>query len=186
MREPPLRFVQARHFTPGRPGPIELIVIHTMESPEQPGTAERVAAWFAGASAPPASAHYCLDADTVVATVRDSDVAWHAPGANDRSLGLEHAGRAAQSARDWGDPYSSRMLALSAGLVARKCAQYDIPVAWLGAAALRAGRRGITGHDEVARAFRLSDHTDPGPAFPVEAYLSLVRAGARSRSRAHV
>jgi len=36
-------FVQARNFTRGRSSQIDVLVIHTMESPEKPNTAEDVA-----------------------------------------------------------------------------------------------------------------------------------------------
>jgi N-acetyl-anhydromuramyl-L-alanine amidase AmpD len=169
-------FIQARNYTRGRANPIDVIVIHTMESPEKPDTAESVAAWFAGSTAPQASAHYCVDADSVVECVHDSDVAWHAPGANHNGIGIEHSGRAAQGAAEWADDYSAQMLELSAQLVADKCAKYDIPVVWLHPAELRAGRRGITGHAQVSEAFKRTDHTDPGKSFPVQRYLALVRA----------
>jgi N-acetyl-anhydromuramyl-L-alanine amidase AmpD len=168
-------FVQARNFTHGRSNEIDVLVIHTMESPEKPDTAESVANWFAGATAPQASAHYCIDDTSVVQCVHDNDVAWHAPGANHNGLGFEHAGRAAQSSANWSDEYSTKMLELSAELVATKCKEHDIPVAWLEPADLRAGRRGITGHVQVSQAFKRSDHSDPGTHFPVEAYLALVR-----------
>lgn len=168
-------FVQARNFTKGRSNRIDVLVIHTMEAPELPDTAENVASWFAGSSAPQASAHYCIDANSIVQCVRDDDVAWHAPGANHNGLGFEHAGRAAQTGADWSDEYSLKCLELSAQLAAEKCRKYEIPVVWLRAADLRAGKRGITGHVQVSEAFRRSDHHDPGTSFPVQAYLSRVR-----------
>jgi len=168
-------FVQARNFTKGRSTHIDVLVIHTMESPEKPDTAESVANWFAGSSAPQASAHYCIDSNSVVQCVRDTDVAWHAPGANHNGLGFEHAGRAAQTKQDWDDEYSDAMLELSAQLVAEKCEEYHIPVTWLQAADLRAGKRGITGHVQVSDAFKRSDHHDPGSSFPVQRYLGLVK-----------
>jgi N-acetyl-anhydromuramyl-L-alanine amidase AmpD len=171
-----LPFVQARNFTKGRSGSIDLVVIHTMEAPEKPTTAENVAAWFAGSSAPKASAHYCIDSDTIVQCVKDTDVAWHAPGANHDGIGIEHAGRAAQTAKDWSDAYSKAMLERSAQLTASLCKRYDIPVTWLRPADLLAGRRGITGHVDVSRAFKKSDHHDPGTGFPIERYLALVKA----------
>ncbi len=170
-----ISFVQARNFTKGRSNAIDVLVIHTMESPEKPDTAESVANWFAGSTAPQASAHYCVDENSVVQCVHDMDVAWHAPGANHNGIGIEHAGRAAQTKADWADDYSVKMLELSADLAARKCKEFDIPVAWLGPADLVAGKRGITGHVQVSQAFKKSDHSDPGPAFPVQAYLALVR-----------
>jgi N-acetyl-anhydromuramyl-L-alanine amidase AmpD len=176
MTSSTIPIVQARNYTRGRSNPIDVIVIHTMESPEKPDTAESVAAWFAGPNAPQASAHYCIDADSIVECVRDMDVAWHAPGANHNGLGLEHAGRAAQTAADWSDEYSTKLLDLSAELVAQKCTKYDIPATWLTAAQLRAGKRGITGHVQVSEAFKRTDHTDPGKSFPVAAYIARVRA----------
>ena len=171
-----MKLVQARNYTRGRSNAIDVLVIHTMESPEKPDTAESVANWFAGPTAPQASAHYCIDSNSVVQCVRDEDVAWHAPGANHNGLGFEHAGRAAQTTHDWNDEYSQAMLEISAALVARKCEEHHIPVVWLHPADLRAGKRGITGHVQVSDAFKRSDHRDPGTAFPVEAYLALVKA----------
>ena len=177
MRYP---FIAARNYTRGRQSPIDLLVVHTMEAPERRDTAEQVARWFAGASAPRASAHYCIDADSVVQCVRDRDVAWHAPGANHNGLGLEHAGRARQTAREWRDPYSDAMLERSAKLAAEKCRRYGIPAVWLYPADLRAGRRGITSHVNVSLAFRRSSHTDPGRHFPVERYVRAVRRRLRA------
>lgn len=167
-------FIQARNYTRGRSGTIDLLVVHTMESPEKPDTAESVARWFAGPTAPQASAHYCIDSDSIVQCVKDEDVAWHAPGANHNGLGFEHAGCAAQTPAEWSDDYSTKCLELSAELVAQKCIQYSVPVVWLRASDLLAGRRGITGHVQVSEAFKRSTHTDPGPNFPVERYVGLV------------
>jgi N-acetyl-anhydromuramyl-L-alanine amidase AmpD len=169
-------FVAARNFTRGRSNAIDVLVVHSMESPEKPDTAESVAAWFAGSTAPQASAHYCIDADSIVQCVRDEDVAWHAPGANHNGLGFEHAGRAAQTAAEWNDAYSQAVLERSAELVAQKCVEHHIPAVWLRPADLLAGKRGITGHVDVSNAFKRSDHHDPGTSFPIEAYLARVRA----------
>jgi N-acetyl-anhydromuramyl-L-alanine amidase AmpD len=168
-------FIQARNYTKGRSSPIDVLVIHTMEAPEKPDTAENVAKWFAGSTAPQASAHYCIDNNSIVQCVRDNDVAWHAPGANSNGLGFEHAGRASQHAADWSDAYSDAMLKISAGLVAEKCRDYGIPAVWLHEADLKAGRRGITGHAQVSAAFKRSTHTDPGTSFPIERYLGYVK-----------
>jgi N-acetyl-anhydromuramyl-L-alanine amidase AmpD len=168
-------FIQARNFTRGRSVPIDVLVVHTMESPEKPTTAEDVARWFAGSTAPQASAHYCIDSNSIVQCVKDEDVAWHAPGANHNGLGFEHAGCAAQTAADWEDAYSTACLELSAQLAAQKCAQYGIPAVWLDVGDLQAGKRGVTGHVQVSEAFKRSDHRDPGTHFPVDSYLGLVR-----------
>ena len=169
------QFVQARNYTPGRKSPIDVIVIHTMEMPEKPDTAEACAHFFA-TTTKEASAHYCIDKNSIVQCVRDADVAWHAPGANHNGLGFEHAGFARQSREDWlCDAASLALLELSAELAAEKCGEYGIPVTWLQPADLRAGKRGFTSHANVSKAFQRSDHWDPGPNFPVQRYLELVR-----------
>jgi N-acetyl-anhydromuramyl-L-alanine amidase AmpD len=177
-------FIQARHLTPTNGRSIDLLVIHAMEAIEKPGTAEAVARWFAGPDAPQASAHYCLDNLETFQCVRDQDVAWHAPGANHNGLGFEHAGYSKQSAAEWDDPYSRALLWRSARLLADKCAEYDIPPVWLSPADLLAGKRGITSHWNVSLAFRRSDHTDPGPGFPAQRYVTWVRRVLATRTQA--
>lgn len=167
-------FVQARNYTPTSGRQIDLIVVHDMEAPERLNTAENVAAWFAGPSAPRASAHYNIDADSIVGSVRDQDVAWHAPGANRNGLGFEHAGYAGQTRAEWLDDYGVAMLELSAELAAEKVREYDIPVKWLSVEELQAGERGFTSHNNASLAFGRSTHTDPGMFFPVAYYLNRV------------
>lgn len=168
-------FIESPHVTRTGGRRIDLIVIHTMEMDEKGSTAENCAQWFRNPAAR-VSAHYCVDADSIVQCVRDQDVGWHAPGANHDGIGIEHAGRAKQTGRDWSDPYSTAMLERSAQLVADLCTKYEIPVTWLYAADLVAGKRGITTHDAVSKAFKRGSHWDPGTGFPVEKYLRMVRA----------
>ena len=68
------------------------------------------------------------------------------------------------------------MLARAADLSAELCRRHAIPAQWLWPPDLRAGKRGLTTHASVSEAFRRSTHYDPGPAFPVERFLGLVRA----------
>ncbi len=168
-------FVEAKNKRSGRLEPIELVVLHTMEADERPDTAERVAAWFAGPNAPMASAHYCVDADSIVQCVKESDTAFHAPGANSNGIGIEHAGYARQTPEDWADAYSQTMLRRSAELTASLCKRHGLPVEAVDVQGLLAKRRGITTHHNVSLAFRKSTHTDPGKSFPMESYLEMVR-----------
>lgn len=179
------KFVQARNYTKVASRTIAIIVIHTMEAAEKPDTAEAVANWFAGPTAPRASAHYCIDSNSIVQCVRDHDVAWHAPGANHNGLGFEHAGRAAQRASDWSDGYSTAELLRSAELAADKCMKYGIPIRRLTPAEIRAGKKGFAGHIDVTHAFPdRGSHTDPGPNFPWPRYLRYVRAFKAGRTPA--
>ena len=165
-----MKFQQARNFRKGRTKKVDLVGIHTMECPEQLDTAEKVAGWFAGIAAPPASAHYCVDVDSVVQCVKEEDVAWHAKGGdvNARSIGIEMAGYAKQTPEQWADDYSTKMLDRTANLVADICARHNLPIKFVDAAGLLAGERGITTHREVTKAYKVvGGHVDPGPNFPM-------------------
>lgn len=172
-------FVRARNFTKSnrQSGDIDWIVLHSMESQEKPGTARRVADWFAGPTSPPASAHFCIDPGNMVQCVRCEDVAWHAPGANLRGIGIEHAGRAAQSAEDWYDTFSMATLGRSILLAQALCRRYMIPADLVDPIGLIRGQRGITTHDFVSKAWKKSTHTDPGEHFPLAWYVARVAEG---------
>lgn len=154
---------------------IDLIVIHTMEAPEKPETAENIGkGWFGNPKAR-SSAHYCIDNNSVVQCVELNNVAWAAPNANHNGVQFEHAGYAAQNANGWADDYSKDMLKLSAKVAAPIVIEYDIPIVHLSPAQLRAGKRGFVGHVDVTNGLNGGKgHTDPGTAFPWGWYLSLV------------
>jgi N-acetyl-anhydromuramyl-L-alanine amidase AmpD len=167
-------FVESPNVTRASRRAIDVVVMHTMEIAERPDAAEICARWFE-TEVSRVSAHYCVDANSVIQCVRENDIAWHARGGNTNSIGVELAGFASQTTRDWMDPYSAAVLARAAALVADVCRRRRIPVRWLVASDLVAGRRGLTGHSEVSRAFRKSDHWDPGDGFPVETFVDSVR-----------
>lgn len=155
---------------------IRVAVVHTMESPEGKTTAEDVAGWFAGSNAPKASAHYCVDVNSIVGCVNERDVAWAAPGANHDGIQIELAGRAGQTAKQWADAYSRAELVNAARLVADICRRHGIPARKLTNAQLRNGARGIVGHAQVSVVYNKSDHTDPGVSFPWAGFEKDVRA----------
>ncbi len=171
----PYPLVASPHFTPAQGRTIDVVVIHTMESPEHPGAAAACARWFQNARAE-VSAHYCVDPDSVVQCVREEDVAWHARGGNANSVGIELAGYAGQRRQDWADAYSRALLVRAATLTAEICRRHAIPLRRLRSADLLAGRRGVTGHADVSAAFKRSDHWDPGPSFPWTRFLRLTRS----------
>jgi hypothetical protein len=174
-------FIPAKNqtlFWPNTSRDINVIVVHTMQTPEVSTTAENVASWFGGRNprypAPRASAHFCVDSDSIVQCVRESDVAWGAPGANRNGLHVELAGFANQTPEQWEDKFSETMLRRAAWLVARMCREYRIPVTRLTTDELKAKGRGLCGHDTVSQAFKGSDHYDPGPWFPWQSFLAEV------------
>jgi len=179
-------FIQARNYTKASRLVVQAIVIHTMEAPEGPKTAENVANWFANQPANGAlvngvrfagtSAHWNVDNDSVVQSVREQDVAWHAGPVNNWSIGIEHAGYAKQSELEWLDVYSMQMLENSSQLVAEICRRWDIPIIRLTADDLRKGKRnGIFGHNDVTEGLTGGmGHKDPGPFFPWQMYLAMI------------
>jgi len=180
------QFIQAKHFTPGRGGkkPI-LIAIHTMETPESEGRAAQVANWFAGATAPQASAHYMVDDKQVLQSVKDEDTAWAVGDflLNQESISIEHAGTASQTPAQWEDAYSKAELALSARLTADLAHKWGIPAVKLTPAQILAGKSGFCGHADITVAKKIAGgHTDPGPNFPWDKYLKLVNDILKSKT----
>lgn len=165
------------HYHAGRIKQIRLVVIHTMEAPEGPNTAENIAAYFARGDVV-ASAHACVDQDSLVVCLPPSDTAFAAPGANADGYQIEHAGYASQDAAGWADAESQSMLRISAAHAREIALAAGIPLRHLSDDELAAGHAGFVGHDQVSRVYRLSDHWDPGTNFPWDQYMGLVNGEA--------
>lgn len=171
-------FVKARWFTELPAAPVRKrrkIVLHTIECPERPTSAEECARYFATTDVK-ASAHYCVDSNSIIQCVQTKDVAYGAPGANHDGIQIEMAGRAAQGPIEWHDAYSQAMLTRTAELVAELCRRFEIPLQWLTWTWLLENpeAKGVTTHRAVAMAFRRSTHTDPGKDFPGAEFMSAV------------
>lgn len=172
------QFIQARNYYRGRRKPIRLIVWHDMEAPEASNTAENVAKWFAGPNAPRASAHICVDDNSVVETVKPGDTAWHAPFANEDGYGVEQAGYRNQGSAGWRDPFSTATVRQACRFMATVPDLAHIPDAFLSDTDLKNGHSGHVTHEQVDRVYHGSNHTDPGPDFPksyVEEQMALAR-----------
>lgn len=166
-------FVKAAHYRVGGNLPARWITIHAMQAPEKVTTAEAVANYFARGTVV-ASCHYCVDSDSIVQCVHEADTAFHAPP-NRYSIGIELAGYAEQTGAEWADDFSTRMLNRAAILAAGICVRHGIPPVWLSVADLKAGRKGITSHANISKAFGQTHHWDPGPNFPVDYFIAQVR-----------
>ncbi len=170
----PYAFIESPNRTEASGRRITTVVIHTMEIAERDNAAEICARWFANPVAE-VSAHYCVDAETVIQCVLEDNIAWHARGGNASSIGIELAGFAGQRALGWDDDYSRAVLVRAARLTADVCRRHGIPLRRLHPSDLVAGRRGVTGHADVSAAFHRSDHWDPGPDFPWAGFLRSAR-----------
>lgn len=176
--------IQAKWFGVKRTDPPRLIVIHDMEFPERMDAAEVIAHDFATRGEnEKASAHVCIDNNSIVQCVRDSYVAFAAPGANHDGIQMELAGFGAQKTTDWRDFYSNALLGLAADAAAQYALKYDIPIFHLSDDGLRKGNRGLVGHDQVTRVYRKSDHTDPGFGFPWARFVLWAKASYEERYR---
>jgi hypothetical protein len=167
--------VHCRALPAGKVRDIRNVVIHTAECGETHTAAEGLGAFFA-APKTGVSAHFSVDDDSIVQSVKMNDEAWAAPPLNDEGVHIELAGYAAQTAAQWNDDFSKRQLALCAKLVRAICDRFALPIEFVDVAGLRAGKKGITFHKTVSDAFKQSNHQDPGANFPLEAFIAQVRA----------
>ena len=176
---------QAKCYQPIKRKEIRLIVCHSTEGLEIQDSALNIALWFAGRlkhkdgtpiPAPKASAHAIADNHHLITCVEPEDQACGAPGANRDGYHIEHVGYAKQDAEDWADAYSDNEIQFSAAHAATIVTRYQIPIVRLSVEELRNGvTKGFCGHKDVSLAFGKSDHVDPGPSFPWERYLDLVK-----------
>lgn len=175
-------FVPAKssHEVEGR-REVRLIVIHSMEAPENPDTAEVIAEFFQNPPHP-ASAHLCIDNDSIVRCVPDNNIAGGAPGANPDGIHLELAGYANQTEAEWLDDYGKKLLENAAEAAAQYCLKYDIPVRRLTNEQLADKHsKGFVSHSQVSEVFKQSDHWDPGPGFPWQLFLEKVETHRTGR-----
>lgn len=168
-------FLTAKRGTWGKGSPdreVRLICLHSAECGESSGAAESLQSWAAGASAPKASWHFAVDNDSITQSVELSDVAWHAGQINGFSVGIEQAGRASQTEKQWHDEYSSAELENTARLIALLAGLYDLPIEHCpNPSAPKA--RGICTHADVTKAYGVKGgHWDPGPNYPLQAVLA--------------
>lgn len=172
-----MAFVQANSYRVASRGvnDIHRLVFHTAQIQEHRDSAEDVASYFSNRTTK-VSAHACVDNDTLVTCVWDKDIAYHAFGDNNNTLGLEMSGYANQTAAQWNDAYSKAMLNRAAKWAAEKATKYSIPVRWLTPAQEKARLKGFVTHKIVSDVWGDGIRSDPGPNFPYESFLLLVKA----------
>lgn len=149
---------------------VKWIVMHDTEG----GTARSIAQYFSGSGAG-GSAHLVVDDNDCYRCLTNEQVPWGAPGANETGFHIEQCGFASWTAQEW-EKHTS-LLHRAAFKAAWHCRLFKIPAQFVDAAGLLAGKRGITTHAEVSKAFPNSsgNHHDPGTGWPQGLFVSLVK-----------
>lgn len=146
------------------PRPIRRVVIHALAVPStarRSGVEAVVAGWQnAGRTA---SSHYLVDRDgTITQMVREANVAFHTPGNNGDSIGIEHADVCNDPA-----PFTTQLYERSAELVRDLATRHDFPI----------NNNSVAGHSQVN-----PNHGDPGPYWDWEYYRLLLSWDGLSRN----
>jgi hypothetical protein len=169
------------HYRRGRIARVDTIGVHctaTAESAAGTG-AEAVARHFANPASRDASATVTVDNNSTVRSVHDYDTPYAAKGANARGVHLELVGLAQQSRAQWLDPVSKATLRRGAAVCADWIRRSNGLIAprWLSVAEIHAGKGGgLATHADIERALPSSGHWDPGPHFPRDVFLQLVKS----------
>lgn len=155
--------------------PINRVVIHSAVIPCENGRAVQLG--HMNQTSITGSWHYAVDPENTIQCSFDSFVCWHAPP-NPHSIGIEMADIPQHVPGRWQTPNHRKMLKRTARLTARLCLAYNIPLQFLTPAELRAGKRGVTTHNNVSLAFGESTHWDPG-SWPRRKFMRMVRREAK-------
>jgi N-acetyl-anhydromuramyl-L-alanine amidase AmpD len=152
---PPISWIPAArsNYDVGRSAAIRAIVIH-----ETDGSYISAVNWFLNPRSR-VSAHYIVRAwgGGITQLVAEGDTAYHARNANPYTIGIEHEYNPRQAI--WHTDAQYRSSALLTCAIARR---YGIPT----------DRAHIVGHNELPG----TDHSDPGPTWNWNYYMSLVNA----------
>ncbi len=179
--EAPYSFKQAKHYRKGRVSKIKYAVVHaTVNKESASGTgAEAIQQYFA-TSDRVASAHVTVDQNSKARSVHDWDTAYASKNFNANGLHVEIYGMPDQTRAQWLDPISKATLLRAAEVVADWCLRYGLLQSYVSLADLKAGRgTGITFHADCDKAVPSTGHWDPGPNFPRDVFLQMVKDAAR-------
>lgn len=153
LHDNPLLAHGSRPYTKG-------VVIHTIE-----GSDQGAEAWFKNRQAGGVGAHVIIgqEKDRTIQTTDLDNLCWHAAGANQTHIGIEHEGYASYSKIEWLKPNNRKLLRASANRTAWICFHYDL-------GSPRKGKN-VFGHVD----FPQGGHHDPGTGWPWTFYMALCR-----------
>lgn len=157
---------------------VPLFVIHTYEG-DPNKTAEEMAAWQLD---PANESSYTGVIDRRGVAIRENDddyTPWSAmPTGNKLGRHWSLAGRASQTRAEW--LAQGPQLAKLAEIIAHDHKEYGTDLRHLSVGEVFRARtdwsvRGVCSHNDISKAFKESDHTDPGPNFPYDVVLDMAR-----------
>lgn len=157
-----LPWMPSPNYYPGRPNPIQVLVMHSVEGPMTAGLAKSLAGpnWF-GSTVSGTSANAIFDQTGGIEMVKPDNRAWHVGGGNNFAYGTEHCGYAAFSAAQWLTADGKKMLTASAKWNRQLADSLGIPWKRLTVAEIQAGERGLCTHNDCRLVWGGTTHTDP-------------------------
>ena len=173
MSEPRITMAHCAGASHGGNGAITTVLLHDEEYPLSLSSAENIAGFFSKA-APPRDygcVQYVIDGDSEQHCVADNQLSYNAPP-NGGTIGIERDGYASWNLDQWNQAGAQRTTCRVIARTAELCVRHGLPALWVTAAGQRAGQRGVSDHRSRSVAFGQSSHTDPGPAFPREAFMA--------------
>jgi N-acetyl-anhydromuramyl-L-alanine amidase AmpD len=165
------------HNQSDRRAPILAVAVHSTESADLRGTTDdlrSIRGWFDNPVSE-ASSHIGIDGDgNTEQWVTSERKAWSIGAANSWTLNIEFVARAAQPAAAWEDAQIKQ----GARWLAYWAIRYDIPIQKANCQNINGlcvcTRKGVLRHSDVTAA-GFGTHTDPGPAFPMDDFLTTAR-----------
>ncbi len=153
--------------------PVSAITWIVMHSTEVDATAKEIAESFARPAAE-GSTHLVVDDPSCYRCLTNDQVPWAAPGANTNGFHIEQCGFAKWTAAQW--MAHKPMLSRGAFKVAYHCHLFNIPPVFVVSHDLGGGKKGVTTHAEVSKAFPndQGNHHDPGTGWPRSYFMGLV------------
>ncbi|MFI6824459.1 N-acetylmuramoyl-L-alanine amidase [Micromonospora sp. NPDC050187] len=171
MKVPGVPFVQGRNAYDDRDGQKFGIAIHATDNT---ASAEAEAS-YATRRTDGVSAHFYVDADSIVQSLDTAARAGHAGSStgNENAIAVEISGRSSSSRQWWLDNVAWGRLAEVLAIV---CRHYDVAPRRATVAQMKADPkvRAFYGHDDMRLAWGGTTHTDPGPNFPWSHLLATV------------
>lgn len=144
------------------------VVVHTVE-----GTDEGAEAWFKDRRAKGLGAHVIIgqESSRTIQVTDLNNICYHASGANEGYIGIEHEGFARYSKAQWLKKVNRHMLRASANRVGWICWHYRLGIP--------TRKNNVFGHAD----FPQGGHEDPGKGWPWLLYIFLARRAYSNLTR---